>query len=144
MIADIDEFRQQLVLFVELLRSVIAEGATLPGPPEGLGFCMQADRVFSKHVRELDDGLLNRNVDHIVHAILCVGSDVEVFTEYDLTWSPLWQGSDARERLGKSAHDLVDKNDLLNRKPEILKQLACRTQDGQKSLRVHVIAPEID
>lgn len=123
MIADIDGFRQQLVLFVELLRSVIAEGATLPGPPEGLGFCMQADRVFSKHVRELEEGLLDRNVDHIVHAILCVSSDVEVFTEYDLSWSPLWQGSDARERLGRLAYELSNEHDLISRKPEILRRL---------------------
>jgi len=123
MIAEIDAFPQQLTLFVELLHNVIAEGEKLPDPTQGARFCIQAERVFSKHLQELDAGLRNKNVDHIVHAILRVGSDVEAFTEYNLTWSLLWKRPDARERLGQLAYDLVEKDDLINRNPEILKQL---------------------
>ena len=124
MIEDIEQLRDELASFIELLKNIISEGDRMSPQPDSLGLAERALKIFARNLSELDRGLEGKDVDSVVHAVLMTHADLRNMTECDLNWSVLWRRSDARERMRITTTALVNVKKIISKTSDLAAELA--------------------
>lgn len=124
MIEDIENLRDELASFINLLKDIVSEGGRMSPQPDSLGLAGRALKIFLKNLSELDRGLEVKDVDSVVHAVLMTHADLRNMTECDLDWSVLWRRSDARERMRATTTDLVNVKKIISKTTDLAAELA--------------------